>query len=212
MKNWKLSPSRMLTTLAFAFLCLGFSVLAQKGGPPPKPLTEVAHNGTLAGQGTTDDPLMVSNQGIDNAQLKNGAVTADKIGTAASPTTGQVLSYDGGGLAWQSPTGAANLVAFRATSTAANLCVVPASGVPAPDDNFFIGFTVDHPDLNDNPNAMLVVTQVYAPGVSAALSAGVLYTGSGSASGGLGYPACPANRWFIFSFEPGKSFNVLVSK
>jgi len=198
--------NRMLAFLAFAFLCLGFSVVAQKGGPPPKPLTDVAHNGTLAGTGTTDDPLMVSDGGVGATQLEDGAVTASKIGTAGVPAAGQVLSYDGGGLAWQTLPGAASLVAFRATSTA-DLCVVPSLG-----DDFFVGFTLDHPDLNNNPNAILFVTPVHTVGANTALNPGVLYTGSGSVSGGLGYPACPANRWFIFTFEAGKSFNILLSK
>jgi hypothetical protein len=47
-----------------------------------KGLAEVAHDGTLSGDGTSGNPLSVANQGVGNAQLANGAVSGAKIAAA----------------------------------------------------------------------------------------------------------------------------------
>jgi hypothetical protein len=44
-----------------------------------KGLADVAHDGTLSGDGTSGNPLGVANQGVANAQLANGAVSSAKI-------------------------------------------------------------------------------------------------------------------------------------
>ena len=60
--------------------------------PPNSALKSVTHNATLTGDGTTTAPLGIA----------NGGVTAPKI-AAASPAPGQLLSFNGTGLAWQAP-------------------------------------------------------------------------------------------------------------
>ena len=91
-------------------------------GPPLPPLTSVAHDATLTGQGITASPLGISHGGVGTAQLANGAVTAGTIANGAvgttqlangavtagklgggAPTLGQFLGYDGTALAWQTP-------------------------------------------------------------------------------------------------------------
>jgi hypothetical protein len=84
-----------------------FSVI----GAPNPPLTSVAHDTTLTGTGMASAPLGVANTGIGasqlannavtNAKIANGAITAPKLGTAAAPSAGQVLGFNGTGLAWQ---------------------------------------------------------------------------------------------------------------
>jgi hypothetical protein len=54
-------------------------------------LKSVAHNATLAGDGTAAAPLGIA----------NGGVTAPKLSTSAIPSPGQVLGFNGANLAWQ---------------------------------------------------------------------------------------------------------------
>lgn len=68
-----------------------------KPTPTPTPLTQVSTDSTLTGDGTPASPL----------GLSDGAVTAAKFNTPAPPASGQVLTYSGGGLSWQGPTGGA---------------------------------------------------------------------------------------------------------
>jgi hypothetical protein len=113
------------TILVLAFSAgIGLNVFkrATVFGAPPIPLTSVAHDPTLTGSGTTSSPLGVSTGGIGTGQLANGAVTLPKlsipggIGTGlladgavtlpklsilGSPVIGNVVGYNGSGLAWQ---------------------------------------------------------------------------------------------------------------
>ena len=68
---------------------------------PPAALKSVAHDATLAGDGTKTAPLGIANGGVRTAQLANGAVTASKLSPAAIPTAGQVMGFNGANLAWQ---------------------------------------------------------------------------------------------------------------
>ncbi len=80
----------MLRTLFLSVLafCFSFDGLAQ-GGPP---LKEVAHDSTLTGTGKEDSPLGIA----------DGAVNSSKLATDNAPQAGQVLSFNGTGLTWQS--------------------------------------------------------------------------------------------------------------
>ncbi len=65
---------------------------ASNPADPNSALKKVTHDATLTGDGTTTVPLGIA----------NGSVTAAKIG-APSPAAGQLLSFNGTGLAWQAP-------------------------------------------------------------------------------------------------------------
>ncbi|MGV8039986.1 MAG: hypothetical protein AB2L07_07900 [Thermoanaerobaculaceae bacterium] len=67
-------------------------------------LTEVAHDGTLTGDGTSTHPLALANAAVGTAKLADKAVTAAKIATSGG-TSGQVLTVTGSGAAWQAPSG-----------------------------------------------------------------------------------------------------------
>ena len=57
---------------------------------------------------------VVSDGAVTSTKIASSAVTVDKIGTTAAPTSGQVLSYNGSSLAWTAPSVG---VAADATST-----------------------------------------------------------------------------------------------
>jgi hypothetical protein len=83
----------MLKNLLFvATLSLCFSTITLAQGSSS--LKEVTHDNTLTGKGTTASPL----------GMADGAVTAPKLGTNNAPQTGQVLTFNGSGLSWQTPT------------------------------------------------------------------------------------------------------------
>jgi hypothetical protein len=110
MRNWKLVTSISLVLGGFCagvglnLISPNFTVHGASGpsDPPPSALKTVTHNATLAGDGTTASPLGIANGGVGTVQIANGAVTSSKIG-AASPMPGQLLSFNGTGLAWQAP-------------------------------------------------------------------------------------------------------------
>ena len=108
MKNINLFTGVLLALVGF---CVG---VAFNFGPmntaaqgvsesPPAALKSVAHDATLAGDGTKTAPLGIANGGVRTPQLANGAVTAPKLSPAAPPTAGQVLGFNGANLAWQNP-------------------------------------------------------------------------------------------------------------
>ena len=108
MKRWEFFTSVLLVLLAFsAGVGLNFFPVntTVQGSPedPPIPLKFVTHDATLTGSGTTAAPLGVANRGVGMEQLANGAVTAPKISAAGLPAVGQVLSFNGTSLAWQTP-------------------------------------------------------------------------------------------------------------
>ena len=113
------SMLRYLFLLTVMFLCLPIINLGQVNNSGPK-LSEVTHDATLTGRGTTDSPLGVANGGIFTDKIANGAVTSSKLGTNNVPQAGQVLSFNGTGLSWQTPS--------AAPSTGGALRVVDSTG------------------------------------------------------------------------------------
>ena len=110
MKSWKLSSGILFVFLGF-FAGVGFNFLhsnttvrAAPGAPdaPPAALKSVTHDATLKGDGTTTAPLGIAHGGVGTGQIANGAVTAPKL-SAAAPSEGQVLGFNGANLAWQTP-------------------------------------------------------------------------------------------------------------
>jgi len=86
------------------FLSIGTTVHGAASDAAQPPLKAVAHDATLAGDGTTALPLGIA----------NGAVTAPKLSTAAVPSIGQVLGFNGANLAWQdAPVSGARVVDSR---------------------------------------------------------------------------------------------------
>ena len=153
MKSWKLVTSALLVLLGFCagvglnFAKMSATVQGASGPPEPPPaaLKSVAHNATLAGDGTTTTPLGIANGGvgtpqvasgaIGSGQLANGAVTAPKI-AAGSPGPGQVLSYNGTAMSWQTPAAFLNSVSHDPTlsgdGTGGSPLGVANGGVTAP--------------------------------------------------------------------------------
>lgn len=117
--------------------------------------------------------------------------------SSAAPLTGQVLKWSGS--AWQpAPDSVGNFTAFVHT--------VSASNIPYPD--WFITY-IDHPNTNNNPNAILIVTPRYPGGLGGpdfAAPIGVFYDNFFNNT----------NKWAIYyldlgsEMEPGLQFNVLV--
>ncbi len=72
-------------------------------------LTQVAHDATLAGDGTSSSPLGIADGGVtstkiadgtvQSADLANGAVTTSKI-SGSGAASGQVLKFNGSTVAW----------------------------------------------------------------------------------------------------------------
>ena len=111
MKTWNLVRGVLFVLVGF---CAGVALnvfpigTTVQGAPeppvtPPAALKSVTHNATLAGDGTTTEPLGIASSGVGTGQIANGAVTAPKLSAAAIPTTGQVLGFNGANLAWQAP-------------------------------------------------------------------------------------------------------------
>jgi hypothetical protein len=115
MKIWKLFTGAVLVLAGFcAGMVLNFVPLAtivHGAADNSQPaLKTVAHNATLAGDGTTTAPLTIANAGVGTAQLANGGVNASKLSTSATPSPGQVLGFNGN-LAWQNaPVGGVRVV------------------------------------------------------------------------------------------------------
>ncbi|MDQ3132513.1 MAG: hypothetical protein M3Q99_17340 [Acidobacteriota bacterium] len=88
---------RNLILFSIMFLCLPVTMLPQsQENNSGQKLSEVAHDATLTGKGTNASPLSIA----------NGAVTSTKLDTVNAPQTGQVLSFNGSALSWQTPTAA----------------------------------------------------------------------------------------------------------
>jgi hypothetical protein len=99
---------RHLVLLTVIVLCLPVINLGQ-GNNAGQKLSEVTHDTTLTGKGTTDTPLGVANGGISTNKIATGAITSSKLATGNVPQVGQVLSFNGTGLSWQTPTAALNM-------------------------------------------------------------------------------------------------------
>ncbi|HKS26750.1 MAG TPA: hypothetical protein VJS44_02975 [Pyrinomonadaceae bacterium] len=131
---------------------------------------------------------------IDSTHLGDGAVTLAKL--SAQPTAaGQVLTYDGQGLSWQSQSGP---TAFRFTRT--TRC--------GPFDEFS---ALDHPLLNGKPNAMIFVTAligINGDRTNTNPNQNLVVTYSGDSDFGT----CPAGRWLIRGgdISDNAQFNVMV--
>ena len=169
-------------------------------------LPAVQHNTTLTGLGTAASPLSLNPLSVTSGYLANGAVGVTKLNTAAAPTAGQVLTYSGGALTWQTPAGGGGgVIAFRHTRTAATNCG------PAGLTSEFS--PLNHASINGNPNAKIFVTAIV--GITASNSDAnqnyfIVYTG------GTPFGTCPANRWLIRGGDAdpsnfdGAQYNVLI--
>lgn len=149
-------------------------------------LSSVTHDATLTGNGTGGSPL----------GLAAGAVTLSKL-SAAPSASGQVLTYDGVGLAWQTPAAGGSPTVFRHTRTVPSKC--------GPFTDFSV---IDHPLLNGNPNAMIFVTALVGiTGTNTNPNSNLLVSYSGA-----GFDTCPANRWLIKGGDvsDGAQFDVMV--
>jgi hypothetical protein len=96
---------RHLFILIAMFLCLPIINLGQ-GNNSGQKVSEVAHDATLTGKGTTESPLGVASCSVSTDKIATGAVTAPKLATDNTPQAGQVLSFNGTALSWQTPTAA----------------------------------------------------------------------------------------------------------
>jgi uncharacterized coiled-coil protein SlyX len=69
------------------------------------PSATVSTDGTtLTGDGA-GTPLAIADGGVGSTQLATGAVGTSELNTAGGPSSGQVLGYDGSGLAWTTAAG-----------------------------------------------------------------------------------------------------------
>ena len=68
-------------------------------------LLTVAHDGSLAGEGSSGTPLMIALGGVNNAHIVNGAITERKLSIVGTPATGQLISWDGSEMVWADQTG-----------------------------------------------------------------------------------------------------------
>ena len=80
-------------------------------------LSLVSHNATLAGDGTGGSPLSIANGGVGTNHLADLAVTAAKLNTPIAPAAGQVLSFNGGSMTWQTPASSIASVAHDSSLT-----------------------------------------------------------------------------------------------
>ncbi|MBI4479699.1 MAG: hypothetical protein HY651_06720 [Acidobacteria bacterium] len=100
MNNGKLVASVLLILIGFC-AGVGMNLLPIIGpmtgtvqgapGDPNPALKSVAHDATLAGDGTSSAPLGVANRGIP----------APKLSATTPPSLGQILGFNGANLAWQ---------------------------------------------------------------------------------------------------------------
>jgi hypothetical protein len=104
LKHGKLIASVLFILLGFCagagmnllprtFFLMTGTVHGAPGDPNPA-LKSVAHDRTLAGDGTASAPLGIA----------NGGVSAPKLSPAAPPSAGQLLGFNGANLAWQDAT------------------------------------------------------------------------------------------------------------
>ncbi|MBI3933287.1 MAG: hypothetical protein HY316_01260 [Acidobacteria bacterium] len=106
MTRGKLIASVLLILIGFC-AGVGMSLLPVetivRGAPgdPNPALKSVAHDATLAGDGTSSAPLAIANRGV----------TAPKLSAATPPSEGQLLGFNGANLAWQdAPVGGVRVV------------------------------------------------------------------------------------------------------
>jgi hypothetical protein len=66
-------------------------------------LLSIFHDTSLSGLGTAASPLGIAPGGVNTLHLGTSAVTAAKLGTTNAPASGQVLSFNGSSLFWQTP-------------------------------------------------------------------------------------------------------------
>ncbi|HWT01893.1 MAG TPA: hypothetical protein VN256_16720 [Pyrinomonadaceae bacterium] len=201
------APSRLTVAGNVQISGAGSGLKFPDGSVQTKAFNSVSHNATLAGLGTGASPLGIAPLGVTSAYLANDAVGVPKLNMTNAPTAGQVLTYNGSALAWQTPAGGGGggVTAFRHTRTAATNCG------PAGLTNEFS--PLSHASINGNPNAKIFVTAIV--GITTSNSDAnqnyfIVYTGSTS------FGNCPANRWLIRGGDAdpanfdGAQYNVLI--
>lgn len=163
--------------------------------PAPSGSSIITSINDAATQGTINLNRLSS---IDSSGLADGAVTVSKLNATAPTASGQVLTYNGTGLSWQTPSSGGGTTVFRFTR--ATTC--------GPFDDATV---LDHASINGNANAMIFVTPIIGidnSGTSTNPSSSVqlLYSGSN------GFGSCPAERWLIRGGDAtiGAQFNVMV--
>jgi hypothetical protein len=123
-----IKPSKnLLLSLFTIVISVSLSLLANPrfADAAAAALTKVFHDSTLTGDGTSASPLKIAKGGVGPNKLADGAVTAQKI-DAGTPSAGQVLTFNGTGLAW----GAAGGGGLSAVSHDATLTGNGTAGTP----------------------------------------------------------------------------------
>jgi hypothetical protein len=92
--------------LAITLFLTAIAAFAQRPNPTPTPgsnqaLTSVSTDSTLTGNGKTTAPLGIAENGVSTNKIADGAVTSSKLATTNTPQSGQVLTFNGTGLSWQ---------------------------------------------------------------------------------------------------------------
>ena len=170
-------------------------------------LPAVQHTTALTGLGTAASPLGIASSGITATHLAPDSVGLSELNTTNVAAAGQVLTYSGGALAWQTPAagGGGGVIAFRHTRTAATNC--GPSGLTAEFS------PLNHASINGNANAKIFVTPIV--GITASNSDAnqntfIVYTGASA------FGTCPAGRWLIRGGDAdpsnfdGAQYNVLI--
>lgn len=135
---------------------------------------------------------------VDSTGLADGAVTVSKLNAAAPTASGQVLTYNGTGLSWQTPSSGGSTTVFRFTRT--TTC-----------GPFNDATVLDHASINGNSSAMIFVTALIGidsngSNTNPSQNVQLIYTGSS------GFGSCPAERWLIRGGDvtDGAQFNVMI--
>ena len=63
----------------------------------------IAHDTSMTGAGTNTSPLGVATGGINTGHIADGSVTSGKLAATNAPQTGQVLTFNGTAMNWQTP-------------------------------------------------------------------------------------------------------------
>lgn len=166
---------RLTSIVAFVFLVVS-AALAQGngggnggggggGGAPATGANAVIHDSTLTGTGLTASPL----------GLAAGAVTVSKLGTNNTAQAGQVLTFNGTQLSWQTPAANSTPGPLRIVDSLGNEVGMPEpisggvyqAGVVRfiPSENMFVHFLVTTQGIVETPSyALYESTDCSGPG------------------------------------------------